>query len=275
MTTFTVCASNLTSEPEQSYQESGSNILKTLRPDIILMNEFKVGPKASLKVNDINQWVENLFGTDYKWIMEGIETGDSIPNGIIYNSSKVKMIKHNQIVDDIGNRDHFYAQVEINSKNVWLFCVHLPYKPSRRERETKNLMKEIKKIIKQDPDPYIILGGDFNFRGFDDISLQIIRNSDLFDIPNEVEKYPKDYKDQYFTNNPRKRPYDWVFASNNIDNDDYIFGEKKFKYGYIYDTRIFTQQEAEDLNIIGWVQDDSDDHQHMAVIRQFILPRKI
>jgi endonuclease/exonuclease/phosphatase family metal-dependent hydrolase len=272
MTTFTVCASNLTSEPEQSYQESGNNILKTLRPDIVFMNEFKVGPRASLHENDITDWVRNIFGSNYKWKMENLDADDTIPNGIIFNSNKIKMINYGQIRDIIENRDHCYAQVEINNKNVWIFCVHLPYKASRRERETENLINEIKKIIKQDPDPYIIIGGDFNFKSFNDKSLNIMKNSGLFDIPNNKDDFPKDYNGNHFTNNSRNKPFDWVFSSNNIEKDKYKFGKKEdFLYGFIYDTRIFTQQEADDFNIIGWEQDDSDDHQHMAVIRQFKL----
>ena len=78
-----IVAANLTSGNQQSYspdnethtndEGAGGRILKGLKPDVVLIQEFntEIGTQ---------QWVTETFGADYKFAKED---GLGIPNGIV------------------------------------------------------------------------------------------------------------------------------------------------------------------------------------------------
>lgn len=255
MTTITVCASNLT-EDSQIYEGSSTRILQTLLPDIILMNEFNIDSRMSLP-SKITSWVHSTFGVDYYWMREQLNEDESIPNGII---SKYPILVSGQLRDDQAERDHVFAQIKVNQTKLWVFSVHLPTNQNKRKRITNELMGKIFSIVPLAEHSNIILGGDFNATSENDVAIEKIREKF------KVDSLPVDYHERPHTNRNRNKPYDWVLTTG-LNDVPYKFLDKEFTHGFVYDTRIFTEDNMKDYAL--WRKDDSDNHQHMAVVRSF------
>src|SRR4051812_3653322 len=78
-----IVAANLSSGNHQSYDAGdGARILKALKPDVILIQEFRYGSGST---EDIRKFVTETFGEDYSYQRESIEGDDpgAIPNGVI------------------------------------------------------------------------------------------------------------------------------------------------------------------------------------------------
>ena len=262
-----IVAANLTSDNRQTYspdngnhsnpEGAGARILKALKPDLVLIQEFNttIPPR---------QWVNDAFGKEFHFAKEETK---GIPNGVISRFP----IAASGIWDDpvLDNREFFWAQVRIpEQRNLWAISVHLHAKnATSRLKQTMALMKAIQeKVPKGD---LIVLGGDLNTRGVAEPCFAEMAKA--FVLSKEP---PHDGMGNIFTNKPRNRPYDWLLASPALDAHEVPvkLADKEFADGLVFDTRVF-----EPLDRVPPAQEGDSglqQMQHMAVVRDFRLPMK-
>ncbi len=263
--TIRVVASNLTSGNHQTYspdngnqsnpEGAGARILKGLKPDIVLIQEFN----TSIPVR---QWINDTFGQTFAFARED---GEGIPNGII---SRFPIIESGEW-DDSGqsNRDFVWAKIRLpNEKILWAISVHLSAKKSsNREAESRELLAYFRtKIPAADP---VVLGGDLNAASVADAVFLPLR--EIFPRPANL---PADADGNANTNSPRNKPYDWVLADAQLQPlaVPVVIAGKTFPHGLVFDSRTFTP--LDDLKPIQATDSAAPNMQHMAVIRDFKIP---
>ena len=263
--TIRAVAANLTSDSNQSYspdngnhsnpEGAGARILKALKPDIVMIQEFN----TSIPVR---QWINDTLGDNYFFMRE---EGMQIPNGII---SRFPILAFGSWDDpELTNREFAWAQIRLPDKNdLWVVSVHLHSKGgTSREREAAALANFIK--VKIPKDALILVGGDFNTRSADEPCFKQLARVVI--IP---EKPPTDQLGNIATNAPRNRTYDWVLASPLLDQVTVPvkLADAEFSHGLVFDSRVF-----EPLGKVPPVQKTDSgvpNMQHMAVARDFKIP---
>lgn len=262
-----IVAANLTSDNRQTYspdngnhsnpEGAGARILKAVKPDIVLIQEFNTSIPP-------RQWVNGIFGKEFHFAKEDTK---GIPNGVI---SRFPIAASGEWDDPVlDNREFFWARLRIpEQRDLWAISVHLHAKnASSRLTQTTALLKVIQdKVPKGD---LIVLGGDFNTRGTSEPCFGEMAKS--FVVPRDP---PHDGMGNIFTNKPRNRPYDWVLTSPSLDAHEVPvkLAGKDFPDGLVFDTRIF-----EPLDQVPPAQEGDSglqQMQHMAVIRDFLVPVK-
>lgn len=260
-----VVAANLTSDNAQSYspdngnhsnpEGAGARIIKALKPDIVLIQEFNttVPPR---------QWINGTLGEDFVFTRE---EGKQIPNGIISRFP----IAESGVWDDpvLDNRDFVWARLRIpEQRDLWAVSVHLHSKgATSRATQAAALVKFIREKVPANA--LLIVGGDFNTRGTDEKCFAVL--SEIAVVP---ENPPADGNGIIHTNAPRNKPYDWVIASKPLDQAKVpveIAG-RKFPHGLVLDTRVF--EPLEKLPPAQKVDSGVPNMQHMAVVRDFVVP---
>ena len=257
-----IAAANLTSGNHQSYspdnanhsnpEGAGARILKGLKPDVVLIQEFNT-------TIPVRQWVNQTLGTDYKIVRED---GPGIPNGII---TRLPVIESGEWDDPaMDNRDFVWAKVALpDGSRAWLVSVHLSAKkPATRAAQAAALKGFLAGRVA--PGERIVIGGDFNTRSLDEACLGVL--GAIVAVPGNP---PVDAFGNPNTNAPRSRPYDGVFVDaglSALEKPVNIAG-RLFPNGLVFDSRIF-----EPLDAVSPVQaSDSgvQGMQHMAVVRDF------
>jgi endonuclease/exonuclease/phosphatase family metal-dependent hydrolase len=263
--TIRAVAANLTSDSKQSYspdngnhsnpEGAGARILKALKPDIVMIQEFNTNIP-------VRQWINDTLGENYFFMRE---EGMQIPNGII---SRFPILSFGSWDDpELTNREFAWAQLRLPDKNdLWVVSVHLHSKGGgSRAREATALAKFIAEKIPKDA--LILIGGDLNTRSKDELCLkQLARVVTIPDMP------PADHLGEISTNAPRNRPYDWVLASPLLDQAavPVSLADTVFPRGLVFDSRVF-----ESLEKVPPVQKNDSgvpNMQHMAVVRDFKIP---
>jgi endonuclease/exonuclease/phosphatase family metal-dependent hydrolase len=261
-----IVAANLTSGNEQSYsldnenhsneEGAGARILKGLKPDVILIQEFNTGIATQ-------QWVTQTFGPDYEFAKE---SGAGIPNGIV---SRFPIVAEGEWDDPTqSNRDFAWAKIRLpNGRNLWAVSVHLKAGGDRdiRQKQAEELVRRIRaNIPAQD---YVVLGGDFNTSSRTEPCI-----AELGQVFQTAGPHPEDQRGDPDTNKNRRKPYDWVLADAELDPHLTAtqLGETSFASGLVVDTRVF-----EPIDAIAPAQEgdsDTPNMQHMAVVKDFTIP---
>lgn len=262
---FRVIAANLTSDNAQSYspdngnhsnpEGAGARILKALKPDIVLIQEFNttVPPR---------QWVNATLGEDFVFMRE---EGMQIPNGII---SRFPIIESGAWDDPVlNNREFAWAHLRLPGKrDLWVVSVHLHSKgESSRAKQAAALTAFVREKVPKEA--MLLIGGDLNTRGTHEKCFGVLAG--VVVIP---QNPPADGNGIIHTNAPRNKPYDWVLASPTLDAIEVpveIAGAK-FPDGLVFDSRVF-----EPLDQCPPVRKEDSgvpNMQHMAVVRDFRLP---
>ena len=259
-----IMAANTTSGNFQSYLAPGERIFQGLAPDIVLINEFKIGSPASDSTSITNAWVEETFGSEFQWHRES--GGEQIPNGII---SRWPIIQSGQWTDpEVSNRDFAWARIDLpGDKDLWAVSVHfLTSNATDRRNEAQALLAGISSQNIPATD-YIIIGGDFNTRSRTESAI-----NELASIVDTSGPYPIDNNGDGDTNANRNEPYDWVLASPNFDTLEtpLTIAGNTFTNGLVFDSRIYTPLSA--VSPVQQTDSDASMMQHMAVLRDFILP---
>jgi endonuclease/exonuclease/phosphatase family metal-dependent hydrolase len=259
-----VVASNLTSGNRQSYspdngnhsnsEGAGARILKGLKPDVVLMQEFNTSVPA-------RQWVNATFGEDFSFF---IEADAQIPNGIV---SRFPIVESGEWKDATQtNRDFAWAKIALpNGKFLWAVSVHLySKKPAVRAAEAKALLADIREKIPEAD--LLVLGGDFNTKGKDEAC--VTEFGKVFDHGGE----PADASGNENTNAPRNKPYDWVLADRELSACavPVKIGATEFLRGLVFDARIFPS--LADTAPAQSSDSAAPNMQHMAVVRDFLVP---
>lgn len=260
-----VVAANLTSDNKQSYspdngnhsnpEGAGARILKALKPDIVMIQEFNTSVP-------IRQWINKTLGEDFVFMAE---KGMQIPNGII---SRYPIVESGSWDDPVlTNREFAWAHLRLPEKrDLWVVSVHLHSKgEGSRATQAAALAKFIAKNVPKDA--MLLIGGDFNARSTGEACFKELAS--VVVIP---ENPPADQHGEISTNAPRNRPYDWVLASKQLDNAaiPVKLADAEFPNGLVFDSRVF-----EPLDKLAPVQKSDSgvpNMQHMAVIRDFKIP---
>jgi endonuclease/exonuclease/phosphatase family metal-dependent hydrolase len=262
-----IVAANLTSGNQQTYspdngnhsnpEGAGARILKGLKPDVVLMQEFNTAMPA-------RQWVNATFGEAFSFFVEAEKQPGGIPNGIV---SRFPIVESGEWEDATQtNRDFAWAKIALpNGKFLWAVSVHLySKKPDIRVKEAKALIASIRAQI---PDAdLLVLGGDFNTKGKDEACVKEFVA--VFDRGGA----PVDAAGDADTNAPRNKPYDWVVADKELAACavPVKIGLAEFKDGLVFDSRVFAP--LEDVVPVQKTDSAAPNMQHMAVVRDFLVP---
>lgn len=260
-----IVAANLTSGNHQTYspdngnhsnpEGAGARILRGLRPDVVLVQEFNA-------TVPLRQWVNATFGEEFAFF---VEPGTGIPNGIVSRWPIVAAGEWDDVTQE--NRDFAWAQIALpGGRKLWAISVHWYSKKSpvraAQARAVAALVRE--RIPAED---LVVLGGDFNTRDRNEPALAAVAS--LFDVRSAP---PADAAGNANTNAPRNRPYDWVLADAELAAcaAPTRVGATEFPSGLVFDSRTF-----EPLGAVPPVQrgdSAAPNMQHMAVVRDFLVP---
>jgi hypothetical protein len=261
-----VVAANLTSDKHQTYspdngnhsnpEGAGARILKALQPDVVLIQEFNTSVP-------VRQWVNSTLGKTYAVARE--EQPGGIPNGVI---SRYPIIASGAWDDpQVTNRELFWARIALpNGRELWAVSLHLHAKSAdSRARSAAALVAQIRNKIPKDA--LLVVGGDLNTRHENEPCLATLKACVV--VPDTP---PVDGHGNPATNSPRNRPYDWVLAGPALEKFavPVILAELTFPHGLVFDSRVF-----EPLAKLPPVQKGDSAlpmMQHMAVVRDFLLP---
>ena len=257
-----VVTANLTSGNRQDYAPGhGARILKGLKPDVVLIQEFNIGDGSE---TSLRQWVNENFGEEFNvWREEQVPKG--LPNGII---SRFPILAKGEWKDPaIGNRDFAWAKIGLpGHRTLWAISVHLSHADkAKRAQEAEALVKDIEREIPVAD--LVVLGGDFNTKGRQEKCLEILSKTFQTAAP-----YPMDDAGDETTNETRKEPYDWLLADQDLQAlmTPVKVGEETFAHGWFFDSHIIHH-----LDAVAPAQKD-DSHapgmQHLPVVKDFLLP---
>lgn len=188
-----------------------------------------------------------------------------IPNGIISRFP----IAESGVWDDpvLNNREFAWARLRLpDQRDLWVVSVHLHSKGEASRRTQGAALAEFirKKVPK---DGLLLIGGDLNTRTpheavFNELKPWVV-------IPRNP---PADHLGEISTNAPRNKPYDWVLASETLEKSavPVQLADRQFPHGLVFDSRIFEPLEA--LAPVRKTDSGVPNMQHMAVVRDFLLP---
>ncbi len=236
-------AANLSSGNQQAYDEPGIRILKGLRPDVALLQEFNYrdnSPEA------IRSFIDQAFGAEYHYYREDVDAQEAaaraIPNGIV---SRYPFALNAEGKPDVGewqdedmpNRDFAWAKIQVpvegqNPVAVYAVSVHLKAGSSsrdrkRREGEARELAKQIEAHFPKGA--LIAVGGDFNTgRGpleageLLDQDPNFTSDAKVFQalealVRQDPTRRPRDTNGGIGTNRNGRSPYDWVLVSSTLE----------------------------------------------------------
>lgn len=260
-----IVAANLTSGNQQSYspdngnhsnpEGAGARILKGLKPDVVLIQEFNttISPR---------QWVNETFGEEFSFMQEA---DAQIPNGIV---SRFPIVESGEWKDPhLDNRDFAWAKIALpNGETLWAISVHFYSKKSDvREKEAKEIIRSLREKIPEKD--YVVIGGDFNTRTPDEPCIRAL--SAIF--PLQIDP-PVDQAWNSATNANRNKPYDWVLPDTDLLEHavPVRLAGQEFEHGLVFDSRAFWP--LAQLPPIQSADSAAPQMQHMAVVKDFWIP---
>ncbi|WP_083682281.1 pre-peptidase C-terminal domain-containing protein [Archangium sp. Cb G35] len=255
-----VMAANITSGNAQSYDPGhGTRIFQGTRPDVVAIQEFNYGNNSATA---IRSFVDTAFGSNFYYYRE---TGAQIPNGII---SRYPIIASGEWTDtQVSNRDFAWARIDIpGPKDLWVVSVHLLTSGSGvRNTEAGNLVNYIKANVPAGD--YLVIAGDFNTDS---------RSESCFGTFSQVVTtsgpHPVDRNGREGTNASRSKPYDNVLVDSDLVayQTATVIGSSTFAAGTVIDTRVYSP--LSEISPAQQGDSGSTNMQHMAVIKDFLLP---
>ncbi len=254
-----VVAANLTSGNLQSYDPGdGIRILQGINADVVLMQEVNYGLDT---FEDLRQLTDDICGTECT-LSRG---AGQIPNAVI---SRYPVLQAGEWVDPkVSNRDFTWARIDIpGPTDLWAVSVHLlTSNATERNVEAQAIVKQLQAVVPQGD--FVVMGGDFNTNTRDEIALTTLAARFSVEGP-----YPADGDGNDNTNGSRTKPYDWVLASPGLRalEKPVRVGAAHFDAGLVVDTRVYTP--IGDLFPAEVADSEALNMQHMAVVRDFLLP---
>ncbi|MEL6178018.1 MAG: endonuclease/exonuclease/phosphatase family protein [Myxococcota bacterium] len=254
-----IMAANTSSGNFQSYDLGhGIRIFQGLTPDITLIQEFNYGNNSE---RDIRTFIDLAFGESFVYVRE---PDSDIPNGVV---SRWPIVASGVWEDDEApNREFVWARIDIPGPiDVWAVSVHL----LTRNATTRNLeaTQLIETIEDQVPEgDYLVVGGDLNTDNNQEEALVTLNRAV------SLRHTPVDRNGNPNTNASRAKPYDWVLPDVDL-NAHHVpvrIGEQSFPDGLVFDSRVFTPLELVAPVELG--DSDAPQMQHMAVVKQFLVP---
>ncbi len=257
---------NITSGNRQSYDEGhGARIFQAFKPDVALIQEFNFGDNSP---RAIRQFVDMAFGHEYEYVREELKISGAIPNGIV---SRFRILDAG-VIDDptMPNRNLSWAKLDVPGPHkLWVFSVHFSHgSATARSTAAQEIVKFIDSKI---PDTdYVALGGDLNTTNRQEGCIRVLAK-ELTDA-----RVPKDQDGRDGTNTSRSKPYDLLLPSPNLNKYHRAVEVKDgmksitFPDGLVFDSRTFKPLSA--VKPVQAGDSGSKNMQHMAVIKDFLLP---
>jgi endonuclease/exonuclease/phosphatase family metal-dependent hydrolase len=269
-TRLRIVSANLSSGNRQSYDNGeGARILKGLKADIVLIQEFNYGSNSK---EDLQKFVESACGKECQFYREN-EASDDIPNGVI---SRFPILEAGEW-EDLGmpNRDFAWARIDLpGDRDLWAISVHLSSKKANvRVDEATTLVEKIAALPARD---YVVLGGDFNIAARNDAVIQTL-------APQVSERAaPVTSSGATTTNMNGKKNYDWVLNDSDLEafraptefltsrDELQTIGQNVFPTGLVFDCSEFptfdraAPAEPTDCRAPGM--------QHLAVVKDYEVP---
>jgi endonuclease/exonuclease/phosphatase family metal-dependent hydrolase len=254
-----IVAANLSSGTAQSWDPGhGIRILQGVHGDVMLMQEMNYGNNTDA---DLRALADAVCGQECAY-----HTGNgAIPNGVV---SRYPFIESGSWADpQVGNRDFAWARIDVPGPvDLWVVSVHLlTTSSSERNAEAKAIVAELQaKVPAAD---HVVVGGDFNTGSRNEGAINTFSARLSTAAP-----FPADGKGNGDTNAGRSSPYDWVLASPGLrSHEDAVrIGASQFPAGLVVDTRVYTPLDELSPALAG--DSDAPYMQHMAVVRDFVLP---
>jgi len=261
-----IAAANITSGSDQSYETAGINIFKGLKPDIVAIQEFRAftGSSGTTNLAEIRAFVDTAFGTNFYFYKETV-TGYNIPNGIVSRWPIIDAGTWDDAV--VPDRGFAWAQIDLpGSNDLYVVSLHLYSSGSAADRNNEALAVKANIQASFPPNAWVIVGGDFNTGNRSEAAVNTFKTF-LSDYP-----IPTDQAGDPDTNAGRNAPYDYLLPSFSLTNylAPVVFPSRTFTNGLVFDSRVYTP--LSDVPPV--TVNDSDDFQmqHMAVVKQFLLP---
>lgn len=254
-----IAAANLTTGNSQSYDPGeGIRILQGIHADVVLMQEVNIGIDG---VDDLRQLTDDICGQECTMA----RGSGQIPNAVI---SRYPVLEAGVWVDpEVTNRDFAWARLDVPGPvDLWAVSVHLlTSNESERDAEAAALIAAIEAVVPATD--FLVMGGDFNTHARDEPALATLGARFSVAAP-----YPVDGLGNEFTNGPRTKPYDWVLASPGLRTLEtpVLIGAAQFDVGLVVDTRVYTP--LIDIAPAELGDSGASNMQHMAVVRDFLLP---
>ena len=294
---------NTTSGKTESYDpDPGRAIFKVVKPDIVMIQEFKYFSGT------YDEFVAETFGEEYEYFRGTVNENYNLsetskkPNGIITRYPFVRDADGNPLVGEwdpvyekTKNGETYEVDAYTDRKWTWgvvdipgdrdLLVVSVHLHTDNHAKEFSPLAKRI--AVKQAEGNYhVIIGGDFNTKegvyGRD----AVLGNADMasvFDLDKATNEWPCDQNGDDTTNKNRGYPLDWILMSHDLESYAVSTeiglhtGDNAYPYGHVFDTRVYDK--VGELYYIlpqdGSYQlqkNDSASMQHMAVIRDVEIP---
>lgn len=267
-----IATANITSGPNQCYEQAGRDILKALKPDIVAIQEFKAAALPA-GTNDTNMraLVDECFGTNFHYFKQ-TKSGFTIPNGVV---SRWPIIDSGSwddtAVPTITDRSFAWAQIDLPGTNdLYVVSVHLYASGSPTDRNDEAVVIKSNILANFPANSWIIVGGDFNTGSRGEPAIATF-TSFLSDYP-----IPSDQAGDRDTNAGRSgsggNPYDYVLPSFSLTNflTSFVMPSHSFSNGLVFDTRVYTP--TNDFLPAVATNSAANNMQHMAVVKQLLLP---
>ncbi len=253
-----IMAANLNGNT-QSYQPFALRIFQGLQPDVVCIQEFNYSNSTP---TDLRSMVDTAFGTNFVYYREPYTASD-IPNGII---SRYPFLNSGSWTDtQVGNRGFAWAQIDLPGTNdLYVVSVHLlTSSATERGAEAANLKALIQSNFPSNA--WIVVAGDFNTDSRTESPTMTTFGSYLSDYP-----IPVDNNGNSYTSQNRNHPHDYVLPSFSFTNVETasVFPSHSFPNGLVFDSRVYTPLS----DVAPVLYDDSSNAQHMAVIKDFLVP---
>ena len=256
-----VMAANLNGDT-QSYQPFAIRIFQGLKPDLVAIQEFNYSNNTA---SDFRLMVDTAFGTNFVYYREPYTGSGDIPNGIISRYSILAAGSWVDTVQSQPNRGFAWAQIDVPGTNdLYVVSVHLlTSSASARSSEAANLKTLIQSNFPSNA--WIVVAGDFNTDTRTETTTMTTFDSYLSDNP-----VPADNNGNPNTSQNRNHPHDYVLPSFSLTNFETatVFPSHSFPNGLVFDSTVYTP-----LSDVPPVQfSDSTNAQHMAVMKDFLIP---
>ena len=254
-------AANLNGDT-QSYQPFAIRIFQGLKPDVVAIQEFNYSNNTSA---DFRSMVDTAFGTSFVYYREPYTGSGDIPNGIISRYPILDSGSWTDTVQSQPNRGFAWAQIGLpGTNNLYVVSVHLlTSSASDRGTEAANLQALIQSHFPGNA--WIVVAGDFNTDSRTESPAMTIFDSYLSDNP-----VPADNNGNSDTSLNRNHPHDYVLPSFSFTNLETASAlpSQAFPGGLVFDSRVYTPLSDVTPVLFG----DSSNAQHMAVIKDFLIP---
>ncbi len=267
--TIRVMSANLTSGNNQRYEAPGLDIFQGLKPDVVCLQEFNYASTNGQGTDTpaaIREMVDSAFGTNFYYFRE-TNSEYSIPNGII---SRYPIVNSGSKMDEIlagPNRGYAWAQIRLPGTNdLYVVSVHLYSGGTATDRNNEALA--IQSLVQTNfpADAWVIVAGDFNTDSRNEAAVTTFKTF-LSDSP-----IPTDLNGNPETNRPRNKPYDYLLPNFSLTNRlvPVVLPSHTLANGLVFISTNYVP--LSDVSPVQFSDSDAVNMQHMAVIKDFLIP---